>query len=386
MINIRPKMCMLAATPLTIQFFLKPHIISLSRYFDTTLAFNPRTDAYLPPLELPVRQVAVGIERKMSPLKDLSALYELVRFFHRERFELLVTLVPKAGLLGMLAAFFTGVPMRVHIFQGEVWASKRGPMRLLLKSMDRVTAALATHVLAVGHGEREFLEEEGVVRRGQAQVLGAGSIAGVAMERFRPDAAMRCTVRKQLAVPEEAVLCLCLGRMNADKGVKELVEAFALSAPASPDLWLALVGPDEDGMVPRLLEGLSPELALRVVVEGYTDKPEAYLAAADFLCLPSYREGFVVVVLEASATGIPVIGSRIYGVRDALVDEETGLFFEPGDVRQLAAAIERLAGDKRLRKRFGEAGRARIAREFNQEQVVGRYVAFFRRLFDGGVS
>ncbi|MDO9098875.1 MAG: glycosyltransferase, partial [Candidatus Methanoperedens sp.] len=166
-----PKMCVLAATPLSVHFFLKPHLIALSHHFDVTLACNPKNDAYSPPLDLPVRQMAVGMARKISPLRDLVALFELYRLFKRERFDLVVSVAPKAGLLGMLAASLAGVPHRVHIFQGEVWASKRGPMRTLLKTMDRIIAQVAHHVLAMGPGERRFLEEHGVTSLGQVQVL-----------------------------------------------------------------------------------------------------------------------------------------------------------------------------------------------------------------------
>ena len=193
------------------------------------------------------------------------------------------------------------------------------------------------------------------------------------------------TVRKMHAIPSDAVVCLFLGRMNADKGVQDLLAAYASIAGAYPKLWLLLVGPDEEAMLPGLLSRLPDGIADRVVVEGYTETPERYLSAADFLCLPSYRDGFVVVVIEAAAAGLPAIGSRIYGVRDALVDEVTGLFFHPGDVPALSAAIERLAGDPELRHRMGGAGRLRIQREFTQEAVVANYVGFFKGLFDGEV-
>lgn len=376
-----PKMCMLAATPLSVHFFLKPHLIALSHHFEVTLACNPKNDAYLPPLDLPVRQVAVGIARKISPLRDLIALFELYGLFRRERFDLVVSVAPKAGLLGMLAAFLAGVPCRVHFFQGEVWASKRGPMRILLKTMDRVIAQVAHHVLAMGPGERRFLEVQGVTSLGQVQVLGSGSISGVDLERFRPDPEARSSLRKTHGIPDDAVVCLFLGRFTADKGVFDLVSAFAMCSEKNPRLWLILAGPDEEGVSPRLRSALQGETVRRMLIEGFTRTPERYLAAADFLCLPSYREGFSVVVIEAAAVGIPTIGSRIYGVSDAIVEGVTGLLVSPGDVPQLAAALSRLADDGVLRARLASAGRARVENEFEQTKVVAGYVEFFRRLF-----
>ena len=377
-----PKICVLAATPLTVHFFLKPHLVEFSRHFDVTLACNPKNDAYLPPLDLPVRQTAVGMERKISPLRDLITLFELFWLFRRERFDLVVSVVPKAGLLGMLAAFLAGVPRRVHIFQGEVWASRRGPMRSLLKAMDKVIAKSATHVLAVSPSERQFLEEQRVVRPGQVSVLGSGSISGVDMARFRPDPEARSGLRNEHAIPDDAVVCLFLGRLTADKGVFDLVQAFAMCGESNPKLWLVLVGPDEEGVGPQLLSTLTGEVAGRMLVEGFTHTPERHIAAADFLCLPSYREGFGMVVIEAAAAGIPSIGSRIYGVSYAIVENETGLLVPPGDAPQLAAALSRLAWDEALRERLALAGRTRVENEFRQEKVVAGYVNYFQELLN----
>lgn len=377
-----PKICVLAATPLTIHFFLKPHLRALSSQFDVTLACNPRNDAYLPPLNLPVHEMAVGMKRKISPLCDLVTLFELYRLFRRERFDLVVSVAPKAGLLGMVAAALAGVNRRVHIFQGEVWASKRGFMRLLLKIMDRVTARLATHLLAVGPGERQFLEEQGVVDAGRIRVLRSGSIAGVDLTRFRPDEGARSYFRKTRGIPDDAVVCLFIGRMTIDKGVFDLVKAFAQAAKTNPKLWLVLAGPDEDGVAPGLRSLLAGEVASRMLVEGFTRTPERYMAASDFLCLPSYREGFCVVVIEAGAAGIPSVGSRIYGVSDAIVENETGLLFQPGEVPQLAEALSCLAENEGLRLRLALAARKRVEMEFEQEKVVAAYSDYFRELLN----
>lgn len=251
-----------------------------------------------------MRELALPIERKIAPWRDLRALVALFRLFERERFDIVISVVPKAGLLGMLAAFLLRVPRRVHIFQGEVWASRRGPMRWLLKRLDGLTARLATHVLAVSESERSFLEQEGVAPVGKLQVLGAGSICGVETSRFQPDAVARARVRAELGIPESAVLCIFLGRLTEDKGVLELAHAFAQSATTHPALWLLLVGPDEEDMQVRLRALVPPEQASRMLIRPFANEPQQMLAAADFLCLPSYREGFGMAILEAAAAGI----------------------------------------------------------------------------------
>ncbi|MFM2074255.1 MAG: hypothetical protein RJB34_560 [Pseudomonadota bacterium] len=376
----RPRMCVLAATPLTIHFFFKLHLRELARHFEVALACNPRSDAYLPPLDLPVRELALPIERKIAPWRDLWVLVALCRLFARERFDIVVSVVPKAGLLGMLAAWLLRVPRRVHIFQGEVWASRRGPMRWLLKRLDGLTASLATHVLAVSESEKNFLEQQGVAPVGKLQVLGAGSICGVDTGRFRPDAVARARVRADLGVPEHAVLCIFLGRLAVDKGIKELAQAFAQSATVHPALWLLLVGPDEEGMAARLSALVAPELASRMLIRPFANEPQQLLAAADFLCLPSYREGFGMVILEAAAVGIPSIGSRIYGITDAIKEGQTGLLVPARDTTALASAISRWCEQPQERQSYGVAAQDRVMKCFEQKKVVEGYVEYFRDL------
>jgi len=379
--KVKPRVCVLTTTPLVIHFFLKPHLRALAQHFDVTVACNPKNDAYLPPLDLSVRQVAVSMQRKISLLGDLVALFELYRLFRHQHFDLVVSVTPKAGLLGILAAFLAGVPRRVHIFQGEVWASKRGFMRALLKFMDYLVVKSATHVLAVSFSERQFLEEQGVTRPGQVQVLGAGSICGVDTTRFRPDTKAKAEIREQYGIPDDAVVCLFLGRLTADKGVFDLVRAYAECADSHPDLWLILVGPDEENIAPGLCALAGDAFVQRMVIDGFTNQPQRFIAASDFLCLPSYREGFGMVVIEAAAAGVPSIGSRIYGVSDALVEGETGVLVQPGNVGQLSAALAHLCEDGALRARLARAARLRVENEFRQDRVVARYVEFFRGLW-----
>lgn len=377
----RPKLCLLAASPLTIHFFLKQHIRKLSEDFDVTLIYNPKTDTYVLPLELPVREISLGIQRKMTPLTDVLTLIQLLNIFRKEHFDIIISVVPKAGLLGMLAAAITQTKHRVHIFQGQIWASANGFKRQLLKAMDMVTALCATTLLAVSPSEKKFLEDQFVARPGKVAVLGLGSISGVDLYRFRPNIAFRDSIRKKYGIPSDAVLCAFLGRLAVDKGVHELVSAFNSCAQTNPNLWLLLAGPDEEGQTARLRDLIAPKYADRLIIEGFTIVPEQYLAASDFLCLPSYREGFGMVVIEASAAEIPAIGSRIYGITDAILDQTTGLLVPPRDAESLANAISILSTDTEKRLTLGRAGRLRVESEFEQNKVVDRYVRFFKDLF-----
>lgn len=376
----RPKLCLVAASPLTIHFFMKPHVRELAKSFDVSLVFNAESDTYVLPLGLPARQISVGIKRKMSPFSDAVTLCQLINVLRREKFDIVVSAVPKAGLLGMLAAKLTGVACRVHVFQGEVWASAHGWKRYLLKTMDRITAYCATSVLAVSKSEKQFLEVEGIVKQGKTSVLGSGSISGVDLYKFMPNAVFRLRLRQELKIPDDAIVCLFLGRLAVDKGIRQLVAAFNQCAPENERLWLLIAGPDEERQAKHLKQLIRADISSRMIVEGFTETPEHYMAASDFLCLPSFREGFGMVILEAAAVKIPAIGSRIYGITDAIVDGKTGLLVAAGDVVALSHAMNDLSTNADKRLQMGQAGRLRAESEFDQTQVVARYVQYFKNL------
>lgn len=371
----RPRVALVVTSTLVVRWFLLGHIRKLAQSYAVTLIVN--NDAPDLAAQLPCRIVSLRLERDIAPLADLRALAWLWRHFRAERYRLVHTLTPKAGLLGMLAARLAGVPARLHTYTGQVWANRRGPMRTLLKTADRLLALAATQVLADSFSQRDFLVAQGVVESAKISVLGLGSVSGVDAGRFRPDEAARAQLRGALGISAGATLFLYLGRLKRDKGVLDLARAFALCT--DPQSQLLLVGPDEDQLLPEV-ERICAACRARLQVAGYSAEPERYLAASDVLCLPSYREGFGVVILEAAAAGLPAIGSRIYGITDAIVEGETGLLFEAGDVQQLALRLRTLAGDAGLRSRMGRSARERALRDFAEERLTGALLALYRQL------
>jgi len=354
------RICFVVSSPLTARAFLASHIARLSSEFDVAVIANADGLAIEG-----ARFISAPIERPISPLRDLYALLVLVNVFRRERFDLVHSVTPKAGLLAMAAAWLARVPARVHTFTGQVWVTRTGPARSFLRFMDGLIARFATHVLVDSRSQRDFLIQQGVVSAAKSAVLANGSICGVDGERFRP--------RPQPRADGEVVF-LFVGRMGRDKGVPDLLAAFARVAQRDPAARLVLVGPDEEGL---------GRAADKVRWVGSTDRVEDYMAAADVFCLPSYREGFGQVAVEASACGLPVIASRIYGLTDAVADGETGFLHAPGDVEALARHMETLLAQPELRARLGGAGRARVLRDFSAEGVSQALVDFHRRTMDG---
>ena len=370
------KICLVTTSPLIVNFFLLPFLASLGRVYRVSLAVNPDEDTALADGH-GAEVIALPIRRKISPWSDLRTLALLIRLFRERRFDAIHSFSPKAGLLAMVAAWIARIPVRIHVFQGEVWLTRKGGMRLLLKFLDRLVARLATHVLVVSRSERDFLIREGVIRDASSKVLADGSISGVDVKRFHPDPSVRAEIRRLLGIRERDFFILFLGRLTMDKGVLDLAMAFAQLATTRREAHLVLVGPDEDhlrGAVEELCTGCSG----RVHVVDLTNTPERYLAAADVLCLPSLREGFPTAIIEAAAAGVPAVGSRIYGITDAIIEGETGLLHTPADANDLAEKMEMLMKDPALRERLGARARQRGVAEFNQQRLTQALLDFYR--------
>jgi glycosyltransferase involved in cell wall biosynthesis len=362
---------------MTARVFLRGHLAALSARYAIDLAVDAEAANELGDIPDHATILPIPIRRQIAPMADLKALVRLFVLFRRERYAAVSSVTPKAGMLALLAAALAGVPLRIHIFTGQVWVTRTGWKRWILKQADRSMALLATHVLADSPSQRDFMVAEGIAAAGKIRVLGEGSICGVDGTRFGPDAGARVGIRRAHGIPEAAVVFLFLGRLNRDKGVLDLAEAFA--AQGNENAWCLVVGPDEANLRAEMERRLGPALA-RTRFVGYTDRPEDFMAAADVFCLPSYREGFGMVIIEAAAAGIPAIGSRIYGVTDAIEENVTGLLHRAGDTTELAGLMASLAGDAARRHALGEVARARALRLFSREAVTQAWMDFYRQL------
>jgi glycosyltransferase involved in cell wall biosynthesis len=354
------------------------HIAMLSREAELTVITSTDDPYFLKDIDGNIKVIPMAIERHVSPVNDFKNLVQLFFIFRRERYDLIHSLSPKTGLLGMIAAWLARTPLRVHTFQGEVWITRTGLWRNILKALDTLMAHCANHLLVVSRSEEDFLVQQGVVSAGRLKILANGSICGVDVARFRPDSDARAQVRSQLDIPTSDRVIIYVGRFNIDKGLLDLAQAFVNISSVYPNTHLLLVGPDEENIRPKI-EGICAA-ANRVHFVGYTAEPERYMAASDLLCLPSYREGFGMVLLEAAAIGLPTIGSRIYGISDAMVDGKTGLLFDVANVDDLTAKLICLLDDPLLAGRLGMAGQTRARRDFDSHRVSSALLDYYRAL------
>lgn len=291
-----------------------------------------------------VRTIGVAMRRDISPMADLRSLCSLVRVLRRERPDMLHTMTPKAGLLGMIAARIAGVPLRVHTFTGLLFPTAKGLKRRLLATTDRITCACATHIIAEGQGVRADLLSHRITRR-TVTVLGHGNVRGVDLTHYTPTPQLMSeadALRRRFGIASDDKVMIYVGRLVGDKGLHELLGALpAIRGAISSRVHLIMAG-DTDGSRDDLT---SAELASQPDVHlsgGWVDDVRPWLLAADILVFPSYREGFPNVVLEAGAMGLPAVVTDINGSREIITDSVNGLIVPPATVAPLAEAVTRL--------------------------------------------
>lgn len=369
---MRKKLVRVAAVPMSLDLLLKGQLQFLNGHFDVLAVASPGEEHERIRKREGVRTVELPIERTISLARDLASLVRLYGLFRRERPWAVHSLTPKAGLLSMAAAMLARVPVRIHTFTGLIFPWRKGPMRFLLKQMDRLTCLCATHVIPEGEGVKRLLAEERITRK-PLQVLAHGNINGVDLDYFRP-AARRAEIRRKLGVPEEAVLFVFIGRVTAEKGVRELLGAFrSLQAEAgAAPVALALVGGHED-------DAAAGTDTPGVILPGFQQDVRPWLEAADAFVLPSYREGFPNALLQAGAMGLPSVATDICGCNEIIEHGHTGLLVPPRDERALLAALQRLRDDPALRRAMGQNASVAVAARFERSLVWQALLDFYRQ-------
>jgi len=360
--------------------FLAHQINALVELYNVTIITNLNGNrSILDNISSKVDVINLPIERDINLFADLKVLLLLISIFYKNRFSLVHSVSPKAGLLCAIAAWIVRVPNRLHTFTGQVWVTKKGVSRWLLRLLDKIIVTLNTNILVDSFSQQDFLTKENVLSRKSSIVLGSGSISGVDINRFQPSKVHRSLIRKQLNIKDDCLIFLFVGRLKREKGVFELVEAFKNICKNHDNITLLIVGPDEEGLKKELISYLDTYKELVKFID-FTKMPEQYMAASDVFVLPSYREGFGSVIIEAASSGLPSIGSNIYGLSDAIKTDETGLLVPVRSSKPLEVAMLKLVNNDKLRNEMGLSARGRAIHNFSQDNITLKILQLYKRL------
>ncbi len=320
------------------------------------------------------------MRRCIAPLTDLVALARLWRILGRVKPDLVEFSTPKAGLLGMIAAKLRGVPWRVYMLRGLKLERSRGFKRWILLVAERVACCCAHVVLCNSKSLRVEALALGLAPAAKLLVLGEGSSNGVDIERFSPGSS---AVREQFSIPRDAPVVGFVGRLTRDKGLPELIEAFDRILLAEPSTHLLLVG-----WFDRAEDALDAELRRlilnhpRIHCSGFVSDTAPFYRGMDVMVLPTWREGFPNAVLEAQASGIPVVTTESTGARDAVIAEVTGLLIPPGYPEAIYESVIKLLRDPERRVRMGRAARAWVTEHYSEERVLGLTADYYLSLLE----
>lgn len=338
-----------------------------------------------------VRTITVPMKRHISLKHDLVSLCHLIRVFRKEKPTMVHSMTPKAGLLCMMAAWLTRVPVRVHTFTGLVFPTSMGLKRRILMATDWLTCACATHIIPEGEGVKNDLLNNGITKKA-LKVLGYGNVQGIDMEKFsrRPEV-QGIVTQKSLKSQKGKFTFLFVGRIVRDKGINELVAAFKRLYSEHPECRLVLVGRYEDNLDPISQETRADIEAyedIMAVGPQYGDDLLAWYAASDCFVMPSYREGFPNTVLEAGAMGLPSVVTDINGSREIISStpdpspEESGavchlpegqiqmrmngIIVRPRDADALYVAMKKMIENQEEWERMAGNARGMITSRFEQ--------------------
>lgn len=321
--------------------------------------------------------VEVPMQRHISVVNDLKSLIRMIRVFRKEKPQVVHSMTPKAGMICMVAAWLTRVPVRIHTFTGLVWPTATGLKRKILMMTDWLTCACATHVIPEGQGVLNDLKNGGITKK-PMRVLGYGNVMGVDMEQFSPD---RFSVKKY----PDVFTFVFVGRIVGDKGINELVEAFVKLHDKHKNTRLVLVGKYEHNLDPvsdKTRKLIDTNEGIVACGPKYGDDLLQMYVDADCFVMPSYREGFPNTVLEAGAMGLPSIVTDINGSREIIENEKNGLIVPSKNANALYDAMERMLTDDKARGIMKSNARSMIASRFERGFVQKCQIEFYKRILN----
>lgn len=386
----RPRLVYVVTAAVTANVLLRGQLAFMREAgFDVTVICTPGPQLDAVAAREHVGVVGVAMEREIAPAADALSFVRLVRVLRELKPDIINASTAKAGLLGGLAAVAARVPIRIYLARGSRAETTRGLKRTVLGATERTTIACAQHVICVSESLREHLVATGVAPAAKTRVLGSGASNGIDADRFsRTEERIQqaAEIRARHGIPSGAPVLGFIGRPVADKGIGELLDAFAAIRAELPETHLMFIGAGFAG--DAMASGIADRLREpNIVSVGQVDEPAPYYVAMDVLAFPSHREGMPNSPLEAAACEVPTVGSRATGVVDAIIDDVTGALVDMGDAAGLATALLRYLRDPQLRAQHGKAARQRVISTFRRELVWERWRdEYIQLLADTGLS
>lgn len=374
------KLLRIATVPVSLHILLKGQFTYMQQNgFEVFLASSEGKEIELIEKETGIKVNTLPLKRNISILNDLKALWATYILIRNIKPDIVHTLTPKAGLIGMVASCLARVPIRIHTFTGLIFPSKKGIFQKLLIKMDQLLCLCATHINPEGQGVKNDLISYKITSK-PLNIIANGNVNGIDISHFNKNQFSNeaiQTLKQQFNIqPNDFVFCF-IGRLVGDKGINELVTAFqnlSIKTPLSLGdglrVRLLLVGTEEPELDPLLPETQKIiKENPHIIIAGWQDDVRLYLAISDVFVFPSYREGMPNVVLQAGAMGLPQIVTDINGSNEIIIHKKNGLIIPKKNTDALQSAMLELIKNPDLKTKLAQNARKMIVERFDQKMV-----------------
>jgi glycosyltransferase involved in cell wall biosynthesis len=378
------KLIRITTVPISLKTLLRGQFQFMSNSFDVIGISSEGKELRDVEINENIKVVPLEMTRKITPIKDVIAVLKLYTYLKKEKPQIVHTHTPKAGIVGMLASYLANVPNRLHTVAGLPLLESKGVKRTLLNFVEKLTYTCATKIYPNSYGLKAIIIEEKFCKVSKLKVLANGSSNGIDTSSFNPEnfsKEQNEILRKELALAEEDVVFIFVGRLVGDKGVHELIAAFDNLSKSFQHIKLLLVGDfesDLDALNNHTLKMIDDNSA--ILSAGFQQDVRPYFAIADALVFPSYREGFPNVVLQAGAMGLPSIVSDINGCNEIIKEEENGLIISVKDSEAIYKAMKRLLEDLALKSKLQNNARNMITELYEQHIVWNALLKEYKSL------
>lgn len=381
---MKPKVIRTATVAISLDILLKGQLQFLNQQFNVIAISG--NDVHLENVQSRegVQTIAIKIERQISPINDLVSLFKLYKTFKKEKPQIVHSITPKAGLLSMIAAYFAGVPIRMHTFTGLIFPSKTGFLKRILIILDKVLCFFATNIYPEGQGVKDALVAYKITNK-PLHIIANGNINGIDLDYFinANNSNNQQQLKAKLNISEADFVFIFVGRLVRDKGINELISVFDKLNNNFINTKLLLVGPFEqenDPILPSTLQKLNNHKA--IVSVGHQADVRPYFEIANVLVFPSYREGFPNVVMQAGAMNLPSIVTNINGCNEIIIQNKNGLIIEPKDETALFNAMQLLLQNKELTAQLKNNARELIKARYDKNIVWDGILNEYRKFVD----
>ena len=380
---MKKKLVRITTVPISLDKLLEGQLKFMSQYYKVCAISSDEKALKKVGEKEGVNIHVIEMTRKITPIKDIIALFNMYVFLKKEKPYIVHTHTPKAGIIGMIASKLANVPVRLHTVAGLPLLESTGTKRKVLDFIEKLTYSCATKVYPNSFGLKKIIEYEEFTNPYKLKVIGNGSSNGIDTEYFNKEnisEALLESKKNQLGISKNDFVFIFVGRIVEDKGINELVEAFCNLIEKHKNIKLLLVGSFEEDLDPvksetkRLIQNTK-----NIIATGYKDDVRPYFAASHVLTFPSYREGFPNVVMQAGAMGLSSIVSNINGCNEIITEGINGSIVSVKDVKSLQLKMESYLLDNDKYNTMKKQAREVIVQKYQRSTVLETLLDEYRK-------